>query len=149
MKTSIVVVVTMLTGLVAEASTNEIGDVSQEWELLKQEAVTNGMADASRDFSNGLYRIEIYGLRGTSKDPNDVYLEKKYQIKMNPVAGCCVTHKIVGHAEGYNVRMKELLFQKYGKDVFQEAENLWKQGKLTSSTKDALETMPAGSSTPP
>jgi len=84
-----------------------------------------GIADADRDFSNGVYQIEVYGLRAGVVSPREKYLEQNYQIKEVAVAGCCVNSQILSHVEGYNKRMKELLLQKYRKDVFLEAETGW------------------------
>jgi len=110
----------------AQAATNTAHDAS----YLKKAARANGIVDAEKDYSNGVYRIEIYGLPGTGKDPKAEYLKDTYGVKTTPVAGCCVTPQIRGHAEGYNTRMKELLNLKFGKDVFLEAQELWKNGKL-------------------
>jgi hypothetical protein len=89
---------------------------------MRQIAATNGFADAESDFSNGIYRVEVYGLRGASGTTSERYLTTKYGIVIDAVTGCIVTDQILGHAEGYNARMKDLLLSKYGKDIFSEAD---------------------------
>ena len=89
---------------------------------MRQSALTNGITDAERDFSNGVFRIEVYGLRGANGTTAERYLTFKYGINIDAVTGCIVTEPILGHAEGYNTRMKELLIAKHGKDIFSEAD---------------------------
>ena len=92
---------------------------TQSFEVAKQA----GIREAEKDFSNGVFRIQQYGMRSTYISPNERQLEEKYGIHPWPVAGCIVTQAILGRAEGYNTRMKELLFQHFGKDVFAEKDD--------------------------
>lgn len=78
-----------------------------------------GKKDAVRDFNSGIIQLETYGLQKQS-NPYQDYLAK-HHIKMKIVAGCIVNDKIIDHAKGYNSKMKQLVNQKLGKDIFQEA----------------------------
>ncbi len=51
-------------------------------------------------------------------------LKERYGVELNYVAGCVVTEELVGYADGYNSTSKQLLEQKYGKDIFAECRRL-------------------------
>lgn len=111
--------------LLASSSVAQTGTQAQATfnvETVRLQAVTNGMMAAEQDFSNGVYRIQTLGLTAAIKDPADLYLEQNYQVTNHVVAGCDVTPEILGHAEGYNERMKQRLLEKHGKDIFREAD---------------------------
>jgi len=96
-------------------------DMESQSKKVQAEAHATGIIDADRDFSNGVYRIEVYGLRSISTS-NEDRLDKQYKVKTVAVAGCCVSTEVIGHADGYNSRMEELLKRKYGRDIFEESQ---------------------------
>ena len=87
----------------------------------ESDACASGVADAERDFSNGVYHVREYGLR-CSVTPADDYLKTRYNITPDVVAGCCVSREMVASSDGYNDRMTALLIAKHGRDIFKEAE---------------------------
>jgi hypothetical protein len=89
--------------------------------LSREEASMKAAAMASTDFQNGTYRILVYGMR-RQNSPYEVYLWKIYGVSAVPIAGCIVSEGILGAADGYNSTMKPLLNQKFGRDIFKEAE---------------------------
>jgi hypothetical protein len=92
----------------------------------ESDAYARGVADAERDFSNGVYHVREYGLL-CAATPADDYLKTRYGVTSVVVAGCCVSREILGSSDGYNDRMTKLLINKYGRDIFQEAEQAGKK----------------------
>lgn len=75
---------------------------------------------AEKDFMEGYYRILYYGLAANPSKP-EARLYKRYGIRGYSVAGCLVTDGLVEGADSYNETMRNLLNQKYGKDIFKES----------------------------
>ena len=78
---------------------------------------------AKEDYESGNYRYLVYGLRMEEKSYGG-YLEENYAIKDTPVAGCVVTGSVEEATDSYNSTMRQLLAEKYGWDVFKEAEEM-------------------------
>jgi hypothetical protein len=81
-----------------------------------------GKSDALNDFKNGVYRLEIYGYHRNEPRRLVAYyrrlLLKKYNIRIERVAGCSVNNGIVSHAREYNKVMINELKKKFGENVF-------------------------------
>lgn len=90
--------------------------------LTEDQAYEKGEVLALEDFENGKYRILVYGLRPSDAIASEEYLHQNHGIEFFPIAGCIVSDGIVGGVKGYNAKMKSLLKEKYGKDIFEEAE---------------------------
>ncbi|MDR0533444.1 MAG: hypothetical protein LBH01_05765 [Verrucomicrobiales bacterium] len=86
-----------------------------------------GVSGAKKDFADGIYKEESYGMGSEWSTERSKYLQEKYQVVCKGVAGCVVTPKILGHAQGYNATMQKLLREKYGKDIFKEADDFARQ----------------------
>jgi len=91
--------------------------------LSKEQASKKARAMAENDFAHGVYRVWVYGLR-RDESPDEKYLRKKYGVTVTPIAGCVVSDGILGAADGYNSTMESLLKQKFGRDIFKEAEKI-------------------------
>lgn len=90
-------------------------------ELSRAAAKEKASEMARNDFAQGRYRILVFGMRREGS-PSDKFLQKQYGVTTDPIAGCLVSDGILGTAEGYNSTMKPLLNEKFGKDIFKEAE---------------------------
>ncbi len=97
--------------------------------LGENKAYKRGEAFAVEDFENGNYRVLVYGLRPSNTTLSEEYLRQNYGIEFYPIAGCIVSDGIIGGAKGYNAKMKSLLKEKYGKDVFKEAETVERESE--------------------
>ena len=78
----------------------------------------NGTDKAIEDFNNGIYKVYSFGLLANIEDYgfNDYYEDyvfKKYGVLFSH-RGCVV----MSNDECYSNKMEELLYQKYGKDMF-------------------------------
>jgi hypothetical protein len=89
-------------------------------QLSRNDAAVKAREMATRDFSEGRFRILVYGLR-RQESPHDKYLREHYGVMTTPIAGCIVSDGIIGAADGYNSTIKPLLNEKFGKDIFLEA----------------------------
>jgi len=78
---------------------------------------------AREDYRKGGYRYLVYGLRRENKNYRG-YLEQHYGIKNTRVAGCIVTESVQEATDSYNSTMRQLLIEKYGRDIFKEAEEM-------------------------
>lgn len=78
---------------------------------------------AREDYQLGNYRYLVYGLRREDKSYGG-YLEDRYGIEDRRVAYCIVNESVLEAAESYNSTMRQLLTEKYGRDVFKEAEEM-------------------------
>ena len=76
---------------------------------------------AAADFTNGVYRLQTYGLMAGKMIPQEEYLKKHYNVDIWPVAECIVPDGVRAKAVAYNAEMKRRLVQKFGKDIFEEA----------------------------
>ena len=76
---------------------------------------------AEKDFAASLYRLLTYGEPGP-EFPSEKFLRKTCGIRSIAIAGCVVSEGLVAGTQAYNARMKELLVQRLGEDVFAEAE---------------------------
>ena len=88
-----------------------------------EEAKSKAKNMAEEDFESGDYRYLVYGLR-TEEGSFGGYLEKHYGIKDTPAAGCIVTGSVEEATDTYNSTMRQLLTEKYGRDIFKEAEEM-------------------------
>lgn len=90
-------------------------------DLSKETASKKAREMAEHDFAGNRYRIFVAGMR-PPKSAYDDYLKEKYGVTVTAIAGCVVTDGIIGAIDGYNSTMKPLLNQKFGHDIFEEAE---------------------------
>ena len=105
------------------ATTVRAEDAPATSDAAEKTAMEEGKKQAEIDFAKDVHRKEVYGLR-RSKSDAQLFLERHYGITYNATAGCIVDSEITGHAKGYNERMRELLTEKHGKDVFEEADTI-------------------------
>ena len=121
----IVVITALLATMVATAQTNAVVDLGAISARLAEQkaaaAVTNGVADAERDFTNGVYRIKVWGLgrSGEGASPEEQYLKTLYGIAYQRVASCMVLPDQKAYYDSYNGRMKALLATKHGTNSFE------------------------------
>ena len=83
---------------------------------------------AKEDYESGNYRYLVYGLRMDEKSFGG-YLEERYGIKDTRAAGCIVTGSVEEATDSYNSTMKQLLTEKYGRDIYKEAEEMGTRSK--------------------
>ena len=83
-------------------------------------------AQAEKHFAEGLYQIFTYGDPCDNRDEMQRYLRRKYQVELYWTGGCCQTVENTEKLEEYSDRMKELLIQKFGRDIFDEADEATK-----------------------
>jgi hypothetical protein len=92
------------------------------FDFMPAEVAKNKAEEMAReDYKLGNYRHLVFGLRMEDKSYGG-YLEQRYSIKDTRVAGCIVTGSIEEATNSYNSTMRQLLTEKYGRDVFKEAE---------------------------
>jgi hypothetical protein len=104
-----------------EPQDNELDGSAIFNDLSKEDASKKAREMAEADFARNVYRIFVAGKRPAKSAYND-YLKKKYGVLETPIAGCIVSDGILGAIDGYNSTMKPLLNQKFGHDIFSEAE---------------------------
>lgn len=102
-----------------EASTSNV--FSAFADLPSKEAKARAREMAEHDFAAGTFRVLVAGKRPYPNKYDD-YLKEKYGVTAIPVAGCVVSDGLIGAIEGYNATMKPLLNRKFGRDIFQEAQ---------------------------
>ena len=89
---------------------------------LSKDAATKKASEMARaDFEKSIYRIFVVGRRPLENAYDD-YLKQHYHVLVTPIAGCVVSDGIIGAEQGYNTTIKPLLNQKFGHDIFKEAE---------------------------
>jgi len=89
-----------------------------------------GTKDAANDFKDGKYNCYSYGLIVQTDPEFDEFLQK-YRKKTYGIisknAGCVISE----HSECYSKVMTELVYEKFGKDIFEkslkEAQELYKK----------------------
>jgi hypothetical protein len=94
-------------------------------------------AMAREDYRQGDYRYLVWGLRRENKSYGG-YLEQYYGIEDARVAYCIVTTSEQEAGETYNSTMRQLLTEKYGRDVFKEAEEMSEHTERDGSPPDQL-----------
>ena len=128
MKTTLGLILGLGFAVSACAQTNSSADATSGRDAIdlmsmsERQAKKLGKRDAERDFENGVYRMEVYGMGAGSMSRKEAYLKQRYGVEVHPIAGCIVSDGILGHSKTYNARMTELLNEKHGKDIFEEAE---------------------------
>ena len=88
---------------------------------------------AREDYRLGDYRYLIYGLRKEDRSFGG-YLEDRYRVEDRRVAYCVVSDSIIQAANTYNNIMRQLLTEKYGRDVFKEAEEMNRHAERNDSS---------------
>ena len=120
----LIIMALLVAPLAATAQTNTIVDLGAISARLAEQkaatAVTNGVADAESDFTNGVHRIKVWGLgrSGEGASPEEQYLKALYGITYQRVAGCMVLPDQKAYYDSYNGRMKALLEAKHGTNIF-------------------------------
>lgn len=102
-----------------------ISNFAQEEKIFYEITCESGEKNAERYFSDGIYVLYSFGLTvslsgsdyGFAQYYND-YLNEKYGFKYES-KGCVK----MPNDNCFNIRMKELLFEKYGDDMFVRAKN--------------------------
>ena len=90
-------------------------------DLSKENASKRAREMAETDFARNVYPEFVAGRRPV-RSAYDDYLREKFGVVVTPIAGCLVSDGIIGAIDGYNSTMKPLLNQKFGHDIFKEAE---------------------------
>ncbi|HEX3877087.1 MAG TPA: hypothetical protein VHW24_08885 [Bryobacteraceae bacterium] len=80
-----------------------------------------GHITAEYDLALGHYKILTFGLGGPRQPLYAQILKERYGIEMQAVAGCVVTQSIVSYVSAYNAVSHAAANQKFGRDVFEEA----------------------------
>lgn len=104
-----------------------------------------GTKDAKNDFKKGEYNYYSYGLIIQTDFEFDNFLEQylknKYGINTKN-AGCVIT----GHSKCYSEVMRELIYQKFGSDIFEksrkEAQELYNLKKIDSLSLKGIKEIP-------
>lgn len=75
-----------------------------------------GKAEAQADIEQGKLKLKV---TGWGADPEvekkrftNIY--QKYEIEMERIADCMISHGIIGYQKGYNQVMKSAIHQRYG-----------------------------------
>jgi hypothetical protein len=113
-------------------------DVNRELDA----TASNGAADANRDFVQGVYQQEVVGALSAEGAARARYLKDKYNVLTKPVGGTMVTSFETDHAKSYNATMQQLLAQRFGRDVFKEADQF--TGAYAKGAKQAREDFARG-----
>lgn len=100
-------------------------------------AIKKAEVMAREDYGQGHYRHLVWGLRREGKSYGG-YLEQRYGIEDTRVASCIVTNSVQKAAETYNSIMRQLLVEKYGRDVFKEAEEMSERVERDGNLPDYL-----------
>jgi hypothetical protein len=88
---------------------------------------SSGVREAYADHARGHYEIKTYGIPAPWDDECDRLLQEKYRVRLRQVAGCVVSHQFSAYVRGYNEASTRLLREKYGRDVFEECNQLARQ----------------------
>lgn len=98
-----------------------------EFDGLSQAAgIKKGRKLAKERFKQGDYQMLTFGLPGPENAEETAYKERlktRYGVGISRMAGCVVSDGIIGGAMGFNATMTDLLKEKFGFDVFEEAKN--------------------------
>jgi hypothetical protein len=94
-------------------------------------------AMAKEDFRQGHHRYLVWGMRREGKSYGG-YLEQHYGIEDARVAYDITTRSVQVARETYNSTMRQLLTEKYGRDVFKEAEEMSEHTERDGSPPDQL-----------
>ncbi|MGV3659132.1 MAG: hypothetical protein ACO1TE_03080 [Prosthecobacter sp.] len=96
-----------------------------EFNGLSQAAgIKKGRKLAKEHFKRGDYQMLTFGLPGPENAEEITYKERlkaRYGVVVSRMAGCVLSNGIIGGAMDYNATMTELLKEKFGVDVFEEA----------------------------
>lgn len=105
-----------------------------EFDGLSQAAgIKKGRKLAKEHFRKGDYQMLTFGLPGPENAEEIAYKERlksRHGVVISRMAGCELSNGIIGGAMGYNATMTELLKEKFGVDVFEEAK---KKAEATSA----------------
>ena len=123
----LVLLIVVLTGVGAPKSVDAKppGDALDGYavfgDLAKKDASKKAREMAKTDFAQNVYRIFVAG-KPIGPNAHDDFLLNKYGVQVTSIAGCVISEGIAGAKDGYNSVMKPLLNQKFGRDIFKEAE---------------------------
>ncbi len=132
----LIIMALLVAPVAATAQTKAIVDLGTISATLAEQkaaaAVTNGVVDAENDFTNGIHRIKVWGLgrRGEGNSPEEQYLKVLYGVTYERVAGCMVLPDRKAYYDSYNGRMKSLLEQRYGTNIFDALQRKAAEWKL-------------------
>jgi hypothetical protein len=88
--------------------------------LLQPSPYSRGVEEAYADHERGHYEIKSYGYPAPWLWEYRRVLQERYGVKLNRVADCVVTERLVSYVGGYNEVSTRLLNEKYGRDIFKE-----------------------------
>ena len=111
-------------------SQNNEKQIHKDSLIAVEQTCESGMKSAKSDFSKGIYNSYSYGLvaRSTAKSEigfNDFFVEymfKKYQINIAN-KGCVIDN----YSSCYSDTMHELIYKKFGSDIFDKGRKEAKQ----------------------
>jgi hypothetical protein len=78
------------------------------------EAVAAGERDAVLDLARGVVAIEAYDLPRGCRAGYEAGLSDRHGILLREVGRCTVDDAVIGHARGYNARMRAYIEQRHG-----------------------------------
>jgi hypothetical protein len=105
--------------LLAAAITLVVGGVL--WYIA---AYPRGMLMANIDYARGHFEIQTYGYPAPWYGEYSRLLDERYEVKLNRVAGCVVWPGLRWYANGYNKEMRTHLIEDYGRDIFEECQQI-------------------------
>ncbi|QNK78253.1 leucine-rich repeat domain-containing protein [Winogradskyella sp. PAMC22761] len=143
MKIFLTLIFLSLSSVISAQTTNTIKQDSLVYTIWDCE---KGIKDAKNDFKNGKYNCYSYGLIvRTEPEFNDYlqeYRKNKYGI-ISKNAGCVITE----HSKCYSKVMTELVYEKFGSDIFEksrkEAKQLYYASKSDSLSLKGIKEIPS------
>jgi hypothetical protein len=91
--------------------------VAVAWRSL---AYPRGMLAARFDMARGRYQIQTYGKPVAWRAECARLLLNRYGVKLNEVAGCCVTEELISWVDGYNDATADRFSAQFRKDILDE-----------------------------
>ncbi len=90
-------------------------------------ALELGRADATRDVSNGLLQIPMYGLPGEWSSDFSRILAEKYQVQRYGLGGCLVSQGLSEYARGYSEISEQAIKERFGSNFLERVQAEAKQ----------------------
>lgn len=132
-------------GFYALTNAQKINSVKNDSIVYTKWNCEKGTEDAKSDFANGEYNCYSYGLIVQIDSKFDDFLEEYRKSKYGIIsknAGCVITE----HSECYSEVMTELVYKKFGSDIFEksrkEAKELYSLKKSDSISLKGIKEIP-------
>ncbi|MBL9188725.1 MAG: hypothetical protein JNK23_14680 [Opitutaceae bacterium] len=82
----------------------------------------DGRAEALGDIARGAPKLLRYGRTAASERHFSEILFDRFNVRLDPLAGCIVNEPLVNFADAYNASIHQFLAQKFGPSALADAE---------------------------